>query len=150
RRGVGHAVAGADDEVGETVPAARAPGRRGLRCFGRRLGWRGGAALRARLRRAAKRRLSVLCPLSSVLCLRLLCLFLLAAGGAEQLGVDDEADLGGLAEDFASGGGEDVVEALLQPFLEVAVGHADRQDAIVPGELGMAIEPELVARLAND
>ena len=40
-------------------------------------------------------------------------------------------------------------ECSLQPFLEKAVGNADHQAVLVPGELGLVVKPEQVAWLPN-
>src|SRR5207237_976141 len=62
----------------------------------------------------------------------------------------------GASGSFAGGGGAGAAlagrgagEGLLQPFLEMAVGHADDQLIVGPAEPRVPLEPELVARLAD-
>ena len=122
-RGVGDAVARPDHELRQPPPAPRAlAGRRPDASFG--VGRREPAeALVAALRwpLAAKRRSAA--PVSA-------CGFdlrLFAAGGLEQLRVDDEAHRQRPAEHLAGRRRQGVAERLVQPLLEVPVGHADRQ-----------------------
>jgi hypothetical protein len=165
RRGVRHPVASPDHELTQAPPPPRPlrPGARRLhfgggrarRDRGRPRGgqWsgllRGGTMFRHRPRarrvggRGGRRGRGWL---GGPVLLRL---GLLAAGGLEQLRVDGEPDFERLAEHFAGGGRDGRAEGLLEPLLEVPVGDADRQPALPPGELGVPLEPELVARLAD-
>jgi hypothetical protein len=142
---MGDTIARADDELIEFAPEPRSLGtgaieQRWLRflltrlllpCGARRLLWLDGFDGRRR----------------DVLDSASLILFL--ARGAEQFGIDGEANLHRLAKDLGGRVAHGSDEGLLQPFLEMTIGYADRQDVIVPAETRIAIEPEIVAWLPD-
>src|SRR5262245_4754813 len=161
RRGVGDAVARPDDELLQAVPASRSA-RRGVEerrapfRFRSRLRLAGGLLVRAVLGLtsfgARRLRGGLLWGLRGgrlAGCLPLACLGLFLARGLEEFRVDGEADLHHLAEDLSGRIADRPEEGLLEPLLEVAVGHADRQHAPVPVELRVVLEPELVSRLPD-
>src|SRR5262249_13868756 len=67
----------------------------------------------------------------------------------EQLRVDGEADFERIAEHLLGGRGDSPGEGLLQPLLEVPIGHSHTQMIFLPNEAGVAFEPEFIAWLTD-
>ena len=122
------AVAGADNEVAQLVPAPRSAGPYRLGAVCHRRGW---WFVLGPIGRSGRR--------------------LIAPGRLKELGINDELYLNLLTKHVAGGGADHVGELFLQPLLVEVVGHADEQlvVAVVPGELGFIRKPKQVTWLPN-
>src|SRR5579875_314626 len=131
--GIGHAIARPHHKIAEATPTADAAGGCFFRCFHC---LRGVAGMRV------AGGMKITAP-------SLPCLLLFAPRLLEQLRIDDETHLHGLAEHFLGGGGSSSAKALLHPFAEMPIGYANRQLIVIPVKTGPAFKPKFVAWFAN-